>query len=230
MNTLQKFAEFEAKLSMLEKMAVGMPKMIQDFTRLSDDVKQMNQGIRNLIDVINKRTGDLAQVDNIVITRQMSLEQSLASLSKTCAAMVQELSETKVLNQANVMERMRKSEEDADKTRIGKMIEQKVLIAAEQATAESMLVIAQSFTPKDGSPVDVVSDYRSSDLSSPEISEETRQTYIGKRAGESVELNLEDGVLKTTVLQIYDYVKVYAESKGEDAPKDEAQQPEATQQ
>lgn len=230
MNALQKIAELESKLTMLEKMAVGMPKMIQDFTRLSDDVRQMNQGVKNLIDIINKRTGDLAQVDNIIITRQMSLEQSLASLSKTCAAMVQELSETKVLNQQNVMERIRKSEEESDKARVDKMVSQKVLSAIDEVKADSLLVVAQTFVPKNGDPVDVVSEYRSSDLSSPEIDEETRKTYVGKRAGDVVELNLDDGVLKTTVLQIYDYVKVYAESKGEDAPKDEAQQPEANQQ
>lgn len=230
MNALQKIAEFEAKLSALEKLALGMPKMVQDFTRLSDDVKQINQGVRNLIDVINKRTGDLAQVDNVIVTRQMALEQSLASLSKTCAALVAEMVETKVLNQDNVMVRIRKSDEDSDKKRIEKMVEQKVLVVSDEVKEDSMLIVAQTFTPKDGGPVDVVSEYRSSDLSSPEIAEETRKNYVGKRSGDVVELNLEEGVLKTTVLQIYDYVQVYAESKGEDAPKGEAQQPEANQQ
>lgn len=229
MNALQKLAEFEGKLAVLEKMVVGVPKIVQDFTRLSDDVKQINQACANLIEVINKRTGELAKVDNIVITRQMALEQSLASLSKTCAAMVAEMVDTKVLDQGNVMTRIRRSEEDADKERISKMIEQKVLKEAESAKADSMLIVAQKFTSNKDNSVDVVSEYRSSDLSSPEIDEETRKNYVGKRAGDVVELNLEDGVLKTTIVQVYDYVQVYADSKGEDAAQDEAQ-PEANQQ
>ncbi len=222
MNSLQKIADLEGKLAVLERMVVGVPKLLQDYTRLSDDVKQINQACRNLIDVINKRTGDLANMDNIVITRQMALEQSLASLSKTCAAMVSELSDTKVLNQEAVMERIRKSEEDSDKKRIEQMEKQKIITPAEAAKADSMLIIAQTFTAKDGK-VDLVSEFRSSDLSNPELDEETRKNYVGKRSGDVVELNLDDGVLKTTILQVYDYVQAVGE------PKDVAQQPEVKQ-
>lgn len=229
MNTLQKITEFEQRLAMLDKLVIGMPKMIQDFSRLSDEMKQINQAVKNVVDAINKRTGELAQVDNMVITRQMALEQSLASLSKTCAAMVAELSETKTLDQNAVMVRMRKSDEDMDKKRVERMIEQKVLAEGTAITKESLIVVSQIFTAKDGT-VDVVADFRSIDMSSPEIDDETRENYIGKVTSDEVELNLEDGVLKTTILQVYSYVQVYAESKGEDAPKDEAAQTEATTQ
>lgn len=226
MNALNKLLELEAKIGALEEMAVGMPKLVQDFTRLSDDVKQLNKACENLIAVINKRTGDLAQVDNIVITRQMALEQSLASLSKTAAAMVAELSETKVLDQEAVMTRMRKSDEEADKSRVAKMIEQKVLKEADEITADSFIVVSQQFTFKDGK-VDIVADFRSYDMTNPEIDEETKKSYVGKRKSDVIELNLDDGVLRTTVLQVYDYVQVYAESKGEDQA---VAQPEANQQ
>jgi hypothetical protein len=228
MNALNKIAEMEAKLAALEKIAMGMPKMVQDFQRLSDDVKQITKACENLITVINKRTGDLAQVDNIIITRQMALEQSLASLSKTAAAMVAELSETKVLNQEAVMLRMRKSDEELDKQRVEKMIEQKVLKEAETITNDSFIVVSQEFTYADGK-VDVVAEFRSYDMTNPELDEDTKKNYVGKRKNDTVELNLEDGVLRTTVLQVYDYVQVYAESNGEDQAKDESQ-PQANQQ
>lgn len=228
MNTLQKITELEQKLSVFEKMAIGMPKMIQDFSRLSDDVKQINQAIKNVVDGINKRTGDLSQMDNLIITRQMTLEQSLASLSKTCAAMVAELSETKVLDQDSVLARLRKSDEAADKARVEKLIEQKVLKASDAIEKTSLLVVSQTFTYTDGK-VDTIAEYRSIDLASPDIDEETRKNYIGKREKDVVELNLKDGILKTTILQVYDYVQVYAESKGE-TKEDAAVKSEATTQ
>jgi hypothetical protein len=231
MNALQGFAKLEQRMSALEKLCMGMPKVVQDFSRLSDEMKQINQACRNLIDVINKRTGELAQVDNMIITRQMALEQSLASLSKTCAAMVAELSDTQVLNQQNVMTRMRKSDEESDKSRVDKMLEQKVLKPGELITKDSLIIVSQVFTSTEGVD-DVVADFRSIDMSNPDIPEETRVNYVGKQANDIVELNLEKdgGVLKTTILQVYDYVPVYAESKGEDNPKDESEQPEATPQ
>lgn len=228
MNTLQKISELEGKVSMLEKMVVTVPKLTQDLTRMSGDLEQINQAVKNIVDAVNKRTSDLSKIDNVLVTRQMALEQSIASLSKTAAALVAELTETKLLNQENVMTRLRKSDERADQDRVEAMIKQGVLKEGDKITKESLVVVSQVFTAKDGTK-DTVSEFRSVDMSSPEIEEKIRETYIGKGKSEVVELNLDDGALSTTILQVYDYVQVLAQGSETGAQMDAAK-PEATQQ
>jgi hypothetical protein len=229
MNTLQKISELEAKISVLTKMTVEFPKLVQDFTRLADDMRQMNEAIRKTHEVILTRTAQLSGTDNTIITRMMGQEASLASLSKTMAAIVAELVDNKSVDNDSVMTRIRRLDEGNDQIRIEKMVEQKVLEEAEFIGLESTLVVAQTFTfSKDANgfsagDVDVVSEYRSVDLTSPDIPEDDKKSYIGKCKNDTVELNLDDGVLKTTILKIYNYVKVYASKQGEDPSQDGAE-------
>lgn len=234
MNTLQKVAESEARINVLEKklavfevLATGMPQVTQEVGRLNGDIATLSQSIKNIVDGINKKTKDLSEMDNMVITRLMGLEQSYASLSKTLAAIVSELSDSKVLNQESVMVRLRKSDEAADRDRTAQMVQLKVIQEVEEVVPDSLVAISQTFTDKEGK-VDVVTDYRTMEIGSPMIDEETRKNYVGKRASDVVELNLEDGVLKTTILQVFSYVQKFAESQGENLTKaDKEEQPEA---
>lgn len=226
MNTLQKVAELEQEVSLLkqklavfETLAVSMPKAIQDIGRINQDIDTLSKGIQNVVNGVSKRTADLSMMDNMIITRLMGLEQSSAALSKTIACVVSELSDTKVLDQVAVMTRMRKSDEEAEKSRVQQLLSLKVVKESEETVKDSMIVVAQNFTDKDGK-TDVIAEYRTYELSSPELSEEERQKYVGRRVGDVVELNLEDGVLKTTILQVYDYVQQYAEAKAEQGTED----------
>ena len=244
MNTLQKVTDIENKVTSLEgklksfEILVGnAPKLVQDVTSIRTDVAQLTQAIRNVVAGINKKNSDLGQMDNVIMTRLMSFEQTVSSLSKTLAAVVSELSDSKHLNEANVMARLRKSDEAAEKARVEQMLQLKAITVGTEIKADSMAVVAQTFYPKDGTP-DLVSEYRAMDMSSPEITDETRKEYIGKTAGDVVELNLDEegarGVLKTTIISVYDYVQVIAKSDGEPAkeagPQEEAKQPSAPNQ
>jgi hypothetical protein len=206
MSTLQKISDLEQKLSVFETLATTMPKVVQDMTRINSDLAQVSQAIKLVSENNIKRTNDLAQMDNMVITRLMGLEQSYASLSKTLAAIISELSDSKVLNQNAVMVRLRKSDEAADKARIEQLIELKMISPSEEVSQDSLIVVSQEFNLKSGE-TDLVAEYRSFELSSPMVEEEVKKSYIGKKIGEVVELSLEEGTLKTKILETYNYVQ-----------------------
>lgn len=230
--TLQKFAEAEARiksmedrLDLFEKLTTSVPKLVQDVSKLLNQTSGMTAALQShvtAINALNKRTKDLGEMDNMVITRLMGLEQSMASLSKTLYAVVEELTGTNTLDQDAVMLRLRKSEEAADKQRVEKMVEQNILKQADEVSNLSIIVVSQVFTEKDGTEK-VVSEYRSIDLASAEVQGVSQTKYAGKRANDTVELNLDEGVLKTTILQIYNYVEVLANFDGQQPAAPEAQ-------
>jgi hypothetical protein len=207
-DTMQKVALLEQKLQAIEILALSMPKAAQDMSNVTLDIQQLTRAIQTMTDVINKRTSELAQMDNMLITRQMGLEQSVASFSKTLAAIASELSDTNLLDQTSVVTRIRKSDERSDQERVAQMEKMGVIRLTDKSTSESLLVVSQTFTKTDGQP-ETVSEFRSVDLSS-EVTPDAMPQYVGKSPGDVLELKLEDGVLQTTVLQVYDFVKVQA--------------------
>jgi hypothetical protein len=236
MNTLQQVADMAEKIKTIEQkfiifqtLAVGMPKLVQEVTTTRGDIATLTKAIQNVHDAVKKRTGDLSQMDNMIVTRLMGLEQSYASLSKMFSAVVSELSDNERLDQKSVLERCRKGDEALEKQRVEEMLKLKVIEPTDKVEVGpkgSLIVLSQKFTNTNGI-VDIVAEYRALEMANPQIDEKTKADYNGKVSGETVELNLPDGVLRTTIQQIYKYVEVY--SKGEDATPAEqaAEQPSA---
>lgn len=237
MNTLQdvadmkqKMATIESKLTVFQSLATGMPKLVQEVTSIRADIATLTKAIQNVVEGVQKRTGDLSQMDNMMMTRIMGMEQSFASLSKMFSAVVSELSDAKVLNQGAVLERIRKADETQEKQRVEEMLQLKVIEKSDKTEVGpkgSLIVLSQNFTDKEGK-VDIVAEYRALELSRPEIDEKTKADYAGKSVGDVVELNLEEGVLRTTILEIYKYVEVYAQGEAEKVEGSEQTAPEAT--
>lgn len=225
MNTLDKIAKIEQtlatlapKLAVFEKLAMSMPTVNQDVGNLRKDLATLTKAIQNITEGVNVRVKNLNEQNNAIITRCMGLESSFASLSKMFAAVVTELSESKVLDQKKVMVSLRKSQEDNDREQIEGMIKLKVIEDSPAIDAESVVIVAQTFTPKDESkPAEIISEYRVLNFANPELEKDTKQNYLGKAANDVVNLNLEDGVLSTTIVQVYSYVKIYAKGEGEPA-------------
>jgi hypothetical protein len=223
MNTLQQVADMAEKIRTIEQkfiifqtLAVGMPKLVQEVTTTRGDIATLTKAIQNVHDAVKKRTGDLSQMDNMIVTRLMGLEQSYASLSKMFSAVVSELSDNNRLDQKSVLERCRKGDEALEKQRVEEMLKLKVIEPTDKVEVGpkgSLIVLSQKFTNLKGE-VDIVAEFRALEMNNPQIDEKTKADYQGRVSGEDVELNLPDGVLRTTIQQIYKYVEVY--SKGED--------------
>jgi hypothetical protein len=229
MNTLQKLADIETKvgnietkLKLFESLAVGQPKLAQEVGNIKMDLNTINKAVKNIADAVSVRTKNLNDMDNMIITRLMGMEQAYASLSKTIACVLGELADSNVLNQKNVMKRIQKHDEQADREQVEGMLKLKVIEPGEKIENDSLIVVSQTFFPKEeGKEPYIVAEYRSLNLANPEVGTDQKENYIGKAANDVVDLNLPDGMLKTTVLQIYNYVKVYAKGEGEDTPADQ---------
>jgi hypothetical protein len=225
MNTLDKIAKIEQslasltpKLAVFEKLAMSMPTINQDVGNLRKDLATLTKAIQNITEGVNVRHKNLNEQNNAIITRCMGLESSFASLSKMFAAVVTELSETKVLNQKNVMTNLRKSQEENDRGQVEGMLKLKIIEESPVIESESMVIVSQTFTPKDESKTpEIISEYRVLNFANPELEKDTKQNYLGKAANDVVNLNLDDGVLSTTIVQVYSYVKIYAKGEGEPA-------------
>jgi hypothetical protein len=226
----QKVANINAKMSVFETLALNQPKLVQEVTSLKSDIATLNRAIENVVHTISKRTSDLGQMDNVMMTRIMGMEQSFASMSKMFSAVVSELSDNKLLDQKSVLTRCRKSDEANDQERVQQMLQLKVIESADKVEIGekgSLIVISQTFTHKTGE-VETVADYRALDLVNPELDPKIKESYADKSAGDVVELNLQDGVLQTTIKQIFKYVEVYAQGEAEQANSSEQAGAEAT--
>ena len=185
-----KVATIESKLTVFTTLATGMPKLVQEVTALKGDIATLTKAIENLAHAVQKRTSDLNQMDNMLITRVMGMEQSFASMSKMFSAVVSELSDAGRLDQKAVLERLRKSDEANDKLRVEQMLQLKVIEATDKlevGPTGSLIVISQNFTAKDGK-VDIVAEYRALELSNPELDAKTKEDYVGKAVGDVIEL------------------------------------------
>jgi hypothetical protein len=219
MSTLQTISDLEAKvsaieskISVFESLVSNLPNVAQELGRINSDMSQIVKVMQSTSEFNNKRTSDLAQMDNMVITRLMGLEQSYASLAKTISAVISELTDSNSLNQESVMLRLRKSDEASDKARIDQMIELKVIAPTDIVLPDSVIVVSQDFTPTEGE-TSVVAEYRSFELSSPNIEDAVKQGYVGKTIGDVVSIALADGILNTKLLQVFNYVQSSAQGE-----------------
>jgi len=234
MNTLNKIADLEQELGRLkskfvvfENLAMSMPTVNQDVGNLRKDIVTLTQAIKNITEGVNVRHSKLNEQNNAIITRCMGLESSFASLSKMFAAVVTELSDSKVLDQKKVMVNLRKSQEDNDRQQVEGMIKLKVIEESQSIDNESMVIVSQIFTPADTTKEpDIISEYRVLNFANPELEKDNKQNYLGKAANDVVDLNLPDGVLSTTIVKVYSYVKIYSKGEGEPAaPQDVVDSP-----
>lgn len=222
MNTLQKITDIEAqienlnaKLKTFEILVTHVPNLSQDIGYVKQDIQQLSDAIKNVVNTVTKRTKDLGDMDNMIITRMMGLEQSYSSIAKTLTAVVSELSDSKVLDQSAVMTRIRKGEENLDKQRIANMLQMKIIQPIEVVAKDSLIVISQVFIAEDGSK-DTICDYASYELSNTDLKESDRANYINKSPGAEFLIpvaateNNVAGNLRTTIQCIYEFVQVYA--------------------
>ena len=149
-----------------------------------------------------------------LVQNVMSLEQSYASLAKTLAAVIGELESTKVLDGAAVMRRIRESDEASDRQRVKDMLDQNIIRASEVVANSSLVVVKQAALEvgPQGSRTVPITDYRTLEMPSIFVPEETRKLLLDKRVGDTVEVKRDarngiTTVLTATVIEVYELVE-----------------------
>ena len=184
-------------------MTESAPKVLSSIERI--------ESLEHNLDLIKKQLVSTDGMAQHAVQTSMAIEQTIMSLAKTVSAVVTELQENKIIDSSAVMRRIRKSDEASDRERVNAMVEQKVIKVTDVVTAASLVVVKQGaleISPQGSRSVDIT-DYRTIEMPSNMVNDDTRKILLDKKVGETVEVkrDVSEGittVLTVTILEVYE--------------------------
>lgn len=237
MNTLERLDDIEKKVAEM----LGKVTLASQLAALHPQLKQEIGSVRAFSEKVFGNQNAIVQQFNEALTksmnyaqfstqRSMGVEQSVTSLAKTAHAMVAILSEANLVEDfgKKVMQRIRDNDEKAESDRIESMLTQGTIKSSEVSDASSLVVVSQDFLPKkeddkDQAPSENIANYRVVELPSEMIPKDVRDKMTGKKVGDQIPLEEEDGVSTMTIKAIYNIVPV---QKSGDTPTPPAPAPD----
>jgi hypothetical protein len=165
-------------------------------------LQQNKELLTKMEDSINGQMQQIHNFNQIIVQRQMSLEQTLTSLAKTLSCTVDELESNSVISGQSVMTRIRKMDENSEKRRIEQMIQLQVIKESNTVTPESIVVVSQKVS--DGSKEEVVSEYRVLELPSHLTPQEVKEALVGKSTGDVLESKDNSETLFTKIEKVFE--------------------------
>lgn len=197
-----------------------MPTSLERLEALENDVQQ----IKEFLSTFDPNNNPLVQM---VAEKSVGIEQSMISISKTLAAITEELIETKVLKSEGVMVRMRDAQDGEQVNQIKSLKEAKMLEPATEIGEASIVVVKQQLVDTKTGDVKVLSNYRIVSMSHPTTNQVIRSNLLGKTVKGTVEGNVDaDRKDIITVKEIYNLKET--EVQGEQ-PEAQAEQTEEAQ-
>jgi len=163
-----------------------------------------------------ERIGQFEQSFSFLAQRLMSMEQTIASVAKTMAALITELEEAKVITDKGVMSKIRKMDDEASQGRVTELVKANIIKSTETVDATSLVVVTQHILELNGN-LEEISGYRIVEMPGQNTPEEVRQDFLGKKIGDKVEMpsGSTDRTVIVTVKEIYNVVE--GERQGEAA-------------
>lgn len=159
------------------------------------------------IDNLENTLKQLVTFSHQISQRLMTSEQSLAMLSKSIIAIIQELSEKKIVEEQAIMKRIARQDDEAQRSRVKYMVDSGVIKSAEVVDEQSLVVVSAA-TVK-GETVTPMVEYFVVDMRAPmEQQLKYLPSLIGKKVGDKVETSVaDDAVVVFEVKEIYEIVK-----------------------
>jgi hypothetical protein len=140
------------------------------------------------------------------ITQKLVLiEQSLAGVAKTLAAVTEELMEKGLVNNDAIMSRIRKIDDHQEQHRIESLKQGGVVVPGASVQPSSLVVLTQKLLAADGK-VEVYSEYRTLEMPSVNPQESVYLNALGKKVGDQFTLegqNSGDNMI-FTIKEIYE--------------------------
>ena len=187
-------------------MTESTPKVLSSIERI--------ESLEHNLDVVKKMVASADGMAQHAVQTSMAIEQTIMSLAKTVSAVVTELQENKIIDSSAVMRRIRKSDEASDRERVKAMVDQKVIKATDVVTSGSLVVIKQGALEisSQGSRSVDITDYRTIEMPSTLVNDDTRKILLDKKVGETVEVkrDVTEGittVLTATILEVYELME-----------------------
>lgn len=226
-STLERIDQLEKKLASMAgfielaaQTNAQQPKLLQELGSVRGYAIEIAKQLKNTVDQFNKALTNNMSFAQLGVNRTLAVEQSLASLAKMSQALVTELSETKVINNEKVMERIRKIDETNERSRVEEMKKAGAIASATKITATSLVVVTEH-VKVDGEEKKLAREYSACELTNNEIPNEIRQALTDKQVGDEVEIK--DDKHKETlyfkVLEIYEMVPRKSPGQDPNAPQ-----------
>lgn len=217
MNTLDKIAKLESEVSLLKQMIATVPADSQMLSSVNQGLSNLAQNQKQNVERTNQIFTMIGEKQDLVVQRIMAIEQTIASLGKMLTATLSELADNHELNYNNVSARVRKYDESQEQERVRQLVQFGSIQAVEEVSDKSLIVVSQKFNAKETGEETTVAEYRVYEVNSPLNSKEEVSKYVGKRSGDSVTVELEDGTLTTTILEVYSQTEVDIKQNVEDS-------------
>lgn len=117
----------------------------------------------------------------------VGIEQSMVAISKTLAAISEELIETGVLKSDGVMARLRDGQDAEQINQIKSLTEADMLEPATEVGEQSIVVVRHSLLDTETGEVKVLANYRLVSMAHPTTNQVIRSNLLGKKVKETVE-------------------------------------------
>lgn len=179
-------------------------KLVADVQALSAKLEAVDAKGTQSQNMAQKTLGVMMQLDDINQLQNqkiMALEQTVASNLKLLQALVESLSEQSLVSTADIMTRVRRSEESRSKEQVESMLKSGFIENAELAELGNLVVVAQTVRQGDEAPRQLA-EYRVYDLSV-EKPDPSIESLIGKKVGESGTYSEGDLTIESVLVASY---------------------------
>lgn len=170
----------------------------------------------------------MSQFCQQVAQKTQGIEQSATQLAKTLAAITKVLIKRNVIDDMEVLEIMRKEDEDQLRSQISGLVQSGIFEKATEIGADSVVLVKQALVDTKSGEFTVLSNYTPLEMSRQDIPETVKADLIGKKIKETYSFT--DRPEMITILEIYNAVEIkkgeepMEESPPEDEPEGEVQE------
>ena len=192
------------------------------------------QGVSKLEASVAQQESNTMQYLQFVMQKVMAMEQSLTSLAKMSYALTDELVASATVSNKSIMTRIRRQDEEGERKRVADLVTANTLKVEESVGEASTLAYSQDFfraevktTSEAGeetvtpSSTETIAEFRILELASQNLSADIKAKFLGKKAGETVELPNGNNKSLFTILAVYGLVT--GEKQGEEPQVQAAQ-------
>jgi hypothetical protein len=137
-----------------------------------------------------------------LLNETMQQKQALAGIGKTLAGAVKVLTDKKVLTDAEVMREIRAIDDASEQDRVRALLANNLIELGEEAQSGSLVVISQNIIQDDGQTL-TFSKFRTVEMANPMSDQTAVKNLLGKKAGESFDMNIKGGKMIVTVKAVY---------------------------
>jgi hypothetical protein len=199
--------------------------------RLEQDLNALRGGIQvameNLSKDIGKQHQNTVQFLQFLMQKQTGLERNLTTVSKMLTALVSELTEKALVSDASLLGRVRRLDEENERSRVEQMLAAGTIKEIESVEPSSLITVKQDEVLADGT-AQAISEFQVLEVGAEGFPEGIRNALLGKKKGESAEVEFQGGKIKVTMISVYGMVT--GERQGEAPAQSESEQPQSAAQ